>query len=62
MASTDGEGKLLWSEEYRPYGARILKEDTGTNSQWFTGKPHEEEFGLSYFGARWYDPESYNFV
>ncbi len=62
VAATNGKGEVLWSEEYRPYGARLLKQDEGTNEEWFTGKPHEEEIGLSYFGARWYDPESGRFM
>jgi RHS repeat-associated protein len=56
VAATDSSGNLLWREEYEPYGERILREDGGTNSLWFTGKQEEEAFGISYFGARWYDP------
>ncbi len=56
VAATDENGALLWKEAYRPYGERIRKEDASTNDLWYTGKPHEEEMGLSYFGARWYDP------
>ncbi|GAA5785802.1 hypothetical protein YWS52_21240 [Chitiniphilus shinanonensis] len=29
---------------------------TAQNSPWFTGKPFEDKIGLSYYGARWYDP------
>jgi RHS repeat-associated protein len=56
VAATDSNGNLLWREEYEPYGERILREDGGTNSLWYTGKQEEEAFGISYFGARWYDP------
>jgi RHS repeat-associated protein len=56
VAATDSSGNLLWREEYEPYGERILREDGGTNSLWFTGTQEEEAFGISYFGARWYDP------
>ncbi len=56
VAATDENGVLLWKEAYRPYGERIRKEDGDTNELWYTGKPHEEAMGLSYFGARWYDP------
>lgn len=56
VAATDESGALLWKEAYRPYGERIRKEDADTSDIWYTGKPHEEEMGLSYFGARWYDP------
>ncbi len=56
VAATDETGAVIWREEYRPFGERILKEDSGTNDRWYTGKIQEEETGLSYFGARWYDP------
>ena len=56
VAATDCSGTLLWREEYLPYGDRILQEDNGTNTLWYTGKQEEEIFGINYFGARWYDP------
>ena len=56
VAATDEQGNVLWREAYRPYGERILKQDGGSNKLWYTGKPHEEDMGLNYFGARWYDP------
>ncbi|TJZ76345.1 hypothetical protein FAZ21_05340 [Chitiniphilus eburneus] len=30
--------------------------DHKKHTQWFTGKPFEDKIGLSYYGARWYDP------
>lgn len=62
VAATDKEGDLLWREEYEPYGERILNEDSGTNSLWFTAKQEEEDFGINYFGARWYDPSIGRFM
>lgn len=62
VSATDDSGEIVWTEEYRPYGDRILKTDEGTNDLWYTGKPHEEEFGLSYYGARWYDPDTGRFT
>jgi RHS repeat-associated protein len=62
VAATDNIGNLLWREEYEPYGERILREDSGTNNLWFTGKQEEEDFGISYFGARWYDPSIGRFM
>ncbi len=56
IAATDENGKILWKEDYHPYGARIRKESTDSNQQWYTGKHHENDIGLTYFGARWYDP------
>jgi RHS repeat-associated protein len=56
VAATNDEGELLWHEDYRPYGERYLNESTDVDAKWYTGKPTEDEIGLSYFGARWYDP------
>jgi RHS repeat-associated protein len=55
-AATNSQGELLWKEAYHPYGDQIRKEDGGTHDNWFTGKPYDKDIGLSYFGARWYDP------
>lgn len=56
VAATDELGNLKWREEYLPYGERLLKQDSGTNDTWFTGKQEDKATGLTYFGARWYDP------
>lgn len=56
VAATDAAGTLLWRENYRPYGERLLVLDGGSNSMWFSGKVQDVTTGLSYFGARFYDP------
>ncbi|WP_353328615.1 RHS repeat domain-containing protein, partial [Chitiniphilus shinanonensis] len=55
MAGTDQNGVLAWRTNYRPYGEKMVGA-TDKNTQWFTGKPFEDKIGLSYYGARWYDP------
>jgi RHS repeat-associated protein len=60
VAASDEAGNLKWSEQYQPYGGRILKEGDGQNDIWFTGK--QEDIGLSYMGARWYDPQIGRFL
>lgn len=55
-AATDSGGNVVWREEYQAYGARIRQEGSANNNLWYTGKFHEEAIGLTYFGARWYDP------
>ena len=60
VAATDESGDLKWREQYQPYGKRILKEGDAENSVWFTGKT--EDIGLTYMGARWYDPELGRFL
>jgi RHS repeat-associated protein len=56
VAATDASGTLLWREEYKPYGDRIKREAGSKDTAWYTGKQEEAAFGLTYFGARWYDP------
>ena len=56
VAATDANGAILWKEDYHPYGSRIREESTDSNQAWYTGKHHEKDIGLTYFGARWYDP------
>lgn len=55
MAGSDANGDLVWKEDYRPYGEPIRKQPSG-NKLWYTGKPYDDDIGLSYYGARWYDP------
>lgn len=56
MAATDSAGAILWKENYRPYGDKRNVQAAGLNNrQWFHGKPVDEDTGLSYFGARYYD-------
>ncbi len=58
VAAADEFGTLIWDETYTPYGNRYEKEDGQTqNGLWYTGKPTEDATGLSYLGARWYNPQ-----
>jgi RHS repeat-associated protein len=57
IAATDASGALLWKESYTPFGERVQLQPTAAgHSQWFAGKQADSETGLSYFGARYYDP------
>lgn len=57
VAATDETGTVVWREDYRPYGDRIQKQpEAALNTRWYTGHPNEEVTGLTYMGARWYDP------
>jgi RHS repeat-associated protein len=55
--ATDSNGQQLWKESYLPFGER-LRYQVGDeqNALWFAGKPRDWDTGLSYFGARYYDP------
>ena len=57
QVATDVSGSVLWREHYRPYGSRLDNPAAASNNTvWYTGKPQDASTGLSYFGARYYDP------
>ena len=57
VAATDAQGNVVWTEQYKPYGERIQNDANAQgNSRWYTGHPHDEDTGLTYAGARYYDP------
>ena len=58
MLATDASGAVVWKENYRPYGERINNpaSSNANNKLWFAGKPFDAATGLSYMGARYYDP------
>jgi RHS repeat-associated protein len=57
VAATVESGTVLWREAYQPYGERLDKAvSTDEHSTYYTGKPHGDRTGLTYFGARYYDP------
>lgn len=62
LAATDANGNLLWRQGYKPYGERLDPKAPAEQQPWFTGKAHVEAAGLSYFGARWYDPQLGRFM
>lgn len=56
-ASSHPEGTMIWQEHYKPYGERQTRSVfANASTNWFAGKPEDTESGLSYFGARYYDP------
>jgi RHS repeat-associated protein len=61
VAATNEAGQVLWRKDYAPFGEQI---DTtpDTEKQSYTGKPHDEVTGLTYFGGRYYDPQVARFM
>ncbi|UTY59245.1 RHS repeat-associated core domain-containing protein [Massilia sp. erpn] len=58
MLATDSNGNVAWQENYRPYGEQLNKAAASSNNKlWFAGKPYDRNTGLSYMGARYYNPE-----
>jgi len=58
FAATDDRGNIEWQIDHYPYGGEYSNTEVARkNDISFAGKPYDEEIGLSYFGARWYDPD-----
>ena len=62
VATSDASGNLFWQQKYEPYGAPLDSSIGRENEILYTGKPTERSTGLSYYGARWYDPGSGRFM
>jgi RHS repeat-associated protein len=57
VAATNASGHPIWRENYRPYGERLQNEAAGARDKiWFTSRHEDADTGLSYMGARYYDP------
>ena len=57
MLATDATGAVIWKENYRPYGERLNNQaGSSSNKLGFAGKQFDPATGLSYMGARYYDP------
>jgi RHS repeat-associated protein len=59
MIATDAAGNVVWKEGYRPYGEKTRNEvpsRDGKNKIGYAGSPFDANTGLSYMGARYYDP------
>jgi RHS repeat-associated protein len=57
-------GQIIWSTEYTPFGSITLEEGQldFTGAIKFTGKDLDEDTGLYYYNARWYDAEIGRFI
>jgi RHS repeat-associated protein len=61
---TDANGALYEHLEYFPFGESWVEESTNTQRTpyLFSGKELDEETGLYYYGARYYDPRTSQFI
>jgi RHS repeat-associated protein len=62
---TDEHGRKIIEGDFTPFGEKInLKEGINPyeDGGGFTGKDWDEEVGLYYFNARWYNPEIGRFI
>ena len=61
VAASNDAGALLWRKEYAPFGEQ-LDSTTEQEKLAYTGKEHDDVTGLTYFGARYYDPHLGRFM
>ncbi len=65
-AISDAAGALKELIEYEPFGMKVRHEKYGTGEDvawhYFTGQRLDDETGLYYFGARYYDPSLGRFI
>jgi RHS repeat-associated protein len=61
---TGDAGEVLWSGETNPFGDSVSGEGIVGESERikYTGKDFDEDAGLYYFNARWYDPGTGRFI
>ncbi len=57
LMATDDAGNIVWKETYQPYGSKLnYQPAASSNTLGYTGKPYDNATGLSYMGARYYNP------
>ncbi|MES9905951.1 MAG: RHS repeat-associated core domain-containing protein, partial [Sedimenticola sp.] len=59
---TQADGTLQVSYRLDPWGHIRDQVGSSVNRQVFTGQEHDEQTGLIYFGARYYDPDTARFI
>lgn len=59
---TDGNGAVIETMDYRPYGQQAVRTGTSATDYLFIGKEKDGESGLQYFGARYLDNNFGNFT
>jgi len=62
VAVTDRVGNTVWDGEYTPFGKQVGQTGVLKRAAKFTGKDLDEDIGLYYFNARWYDQEIGRFI
>ena len=61
VAASNAAGDLLWRKHYAPYGQQLGGSDT-TEPTAYAGHVHDQDIGLTYMKARYYDPQAGRFL
>jgi len=56
VAATDEAGRILWAEQFSPFGESIPGPAANPDDEGFTGHIQDAATGLTYMQARYYDP------
>ncbi|MBN2134727.1 MAG: RHS domain-containing protein [Acidobacteria bacterium] len=59
---TDSTGKILWQDDYTPFGETTGDTGTKHDTGMYTGKQLDPDTGLYYSNARWYDADLGRFI
>ncbi len=59
---SDENAVVVWQKRYTPFGDTEEESGTIENTYQFTGKGWDEDAGLFYFNARWYDADVGRFI
>src|SRR5258706_16192290 len=59
--ATNSSGQVVWTESYKPHGER-LNGQLVANKIWYTSRHQDDDTGLVYMGARYYDPVTGRFM
>lgn len=62
VLARDASGTTVWQQSYSPWGEPLSGNDSIPLDLGYTGHYMESALGLSYMGARWYDPEVGRFL
>src|SRR5690606_16578182 len=60
--ATDGSGAVVERSNYRPYGERLQSVGLVPETKGYIGERHDDETGLIYLHARYYDPVLGRFI
>ncbi|MDH5570970.1 MAG: peptidoglycan DD-metalloendopeptidase family protein [Gammaproteobacteria bacterium] len=57
IAAMDEVGNVLWRKHYKPFGEELEQDEASKGNRiGYTGHVHDRDTGLTYMGARYYDP------